>query len=199
MGKIIGISGGVASGKTTAGRILGELGAHVIDADRIGHEVLRLAAVKRRIVAKWGAATLDESGEIDRKKLGRMVFSDEASLKALEGIVHPAILRRIRSEIKEIARKDPGRVIVLDAALLNESGLAGACDGVIFIEAGAEARSARVAERGWDAGEVARREARQMEIADKRACADWIVDNSGSIGGLEAQLKTIWQEITGTR
>lgn len=192
MAKIIGISGGVASGKTTVARMLAERGARVIDADVIAHEALRDAAIKEKVVSQWGDGVLDDGGEISRAKLGRIVFSDEAGLRRLEGIVHPTILARIRAEI---AGHSEDEVILLDAALLNESGLSEVCDAVIFVEADRAARLSRAMGRGWSEGDCAARERRQMDLAEKRARADWVVDNSGPVERLGEQLAAIWRDI----
>ena len=194
MGKIIGISGGVAAGKSTVARLLGERGAAVVDADAIGHEVLKRPEIRERVVAQWGKDVLNEAGEVDRQKLGAVVFSSEEERTRLESIVHPAILDRIRSRIA--AESAAREALVLDAALLNESGLVDLCDGVVFVEADRSTRAARAASRGWSAAECARREEHQMSVEAKRARADWIVDNSGSEADLRDQLDSLWRNIT---
>jgi len=192
--RTIGISGGIASGKSTVARMLGDLGAYVIDADAIGHDVLRREDVKQRIVSELGGEILDNAGEIDRKKVGAMVFASAQRLKALEAIVHPVILEQIQEEIRSAAARG-GETIVLDAALLYESGLDKVCDGVIFVDADEERRNARGSDRGWTAEERTRRERRQMDIKEKREGADWVVSNSGSLKELESRVKNVWQQI----
>ena len=194
MTRTIGISGGVASGKSTVTRILASIGAYVIDADVIGHDALKGHDVKRRIVSKWGAGVLDDRGEIDRKRLSTIVFSTPEKRKDLEAIVHPIILDRIREEIR-LATAQGSDVIVLDAPLLYESGLDAICDGVLFVDVDEGTRAARACERGWTNEERTARERHQMNTEEKRTRADWIVHNSGSLEELEGRIKTIWQQI----
>ncbi|MEW6359893.1 MAG: dephospho-CoA kinase [Planctomycetota bacterium] len=192
--RVIGISGGVAAGKSTVARILAGLGAEVVDADAIGHEALKREDVKRRVVSKLGGEILDDRGEIDRRKLGAIVFSSPDRLNDLEAIVHPIILERIREQIRSASER-AAKVVALDAALLYESGLDEICDGVVFVDADEKKRAARASGRGWTAEDCAGRERRQIKTADKRRRANWIVDNSGSLKELENQIRKIWQQI----
>ena len=124
-GRCFGLTGGVASGKSTVARMFEELGAKVIDADRLGHELYRapLPAYKE-IVSRFGSEILDSSGEIDRMRLGPIVFADAAKLRELNAILHPRIIERIEEQVLYYHAQKPHAVIVVDAALIYEAGIA---------------------------------------------------------------------------
>ena len=138
----------------------------------------------------------DAAGEIDRRKLGAIVFADAAERRALEAIVQPWIGERLRAEIAA-ARADPAvRFVILDAAVMLEAGWEKACDLLVFVDAPEAVRRSRVAgQRGWSAAEIAARERAQMSPADKAARADVIVDNSGSPEALERQLDRLLERL----
>jgi dephospho-CoA kinase len=186
---VVGLVGGMGSGKSSVAKALERRGAHIIVADTFGHEALRLPDVRERVFSRWGPGLADERGEVDRKKLGAVVFADAGERRALEGFVFPYIERRIAEEIAK-ARSDPGvPVIVLDAAVMLEAGWDRACDVIAFVDAPRDVRLARLAtQRGWTEAELAAREAAQMPLAEKAARADVIVDNAGTPGRLEEQL-----------
>jgi dephospho-CoA kinase len=172
---VVGLAGGVGSGKSTVARILRRLRrARVIDADAVGHRVLARPAVRRRLAARFGREILGREGAIDRRELARRAFRSRKDLEALNRETHPAILREIRKEL------DAARGwVVLDASLLFESGADALCDRVIFVDAPRRVREARVAARGWAPGERARREALQWPAARKRKRSDVVIDNGG--------------------
>lgn len=174
---VIGIMGGVASGKTTVAGMLGSFGAKVIDADKIGHGFLGVPEIKEKLVKRWGKDILDKEGAVDRSKLSRLVFSDAKALRELNDILHPLILGAIR---REIARSEGGMVVV-DAALLYETGLAELCDLLIFVAAEERVKKERaVNDRRWNSEEVARRERFQSSAEEKSRMAHHVIDNNFS-------------------
>ncbi|MEE9200058.1 MAG: dephospho-CoA kinase [Candidatus Brocadiales bacterium] len=175
--KVIGIMGGIASGKTTVADMLGSFGAKVIDADRIGHRLLGTPEVKEKLVKRWGREILDEEDEIDRSRLSELVFQDAEMLGELNETLHPLILEEIR---REIAGEEAG-VVVLDAALLQETGLTGLCDLLIFVAVDDSLKKERaVKDRHWSPEEVDRRERFQGPVEEKRKMADYVIDNNFS-------------------
>ena len=191
---VIGLAGGIGSGKSLLASMLGELGARVLNADEINHEVLRRKDIVERIAARWGDDMLDESGRLNRSKLAAKVFQDESEVRELERILHPEVCSRIRRSIAEESESDKIRAVVIDAPLLFEAGLAELCDRIIFIESPEEARRERVTrERGWDSEELSRRERHQMSSSDKKERADIIISNSGSKEDLRKQVERLWE------
>lgn len=189
---VIGLTGGIASGKSFVASCLVRLGAQPIDADRIAHEVLCNPNVVSRIVGQWGDSVLDQSGKIDRSLLGEKVFSDSANSKAqlelLESITHPEIRRRILERLEELKSLPGVELIVLDIPLLFEGGWEQECDEVIFVDASLDVRKQRAAARGWDDDELQTREESQIPVAEKKSKASWTIDNSGIERETVAQL-----------
>ena len=195
MTKVVGLSGGIASGKTTVAQMLEALGAAGINADEIAHKVLKRRDVLRRIVRRWGREILKSDGSLDRRKLGAAVFADPKDLRALEAITHPAILREIKARIREYSA-DKAPLIVLDAPLLNEAHLEHVCDAQVFIVAKVAQRCARSArERRWTRKDLARRESQQMALDEKRRRAAYVIDNSGTRSATRAQVRALWKTL----
>jgi dephospho-CoA kinase len=192
---VVGLIGGVGSGKSRVASLFAEHGARVIAADAFGHEALRQPDIKERVVERWGRELLDEQAEIDRRRLGGIVFASPQERRALETLVFPWIERRIGEEI-EAAQADPRvRLIVLDAAIMLETSWNRICDRLVFIDAPQELRRQRLAEqRGWGPKEVQTREDAQMPLADKRRHADHIVNNSGSPEQLRMQIEDLLRQ-----
>jgi dephospho-CoA kinase len=189
--KVIGVTGGIASGKTTVAEMLGSLGAKVIDADKMAHKLLDIPEVRNRLEKLWGKEILNETGKIDRRSLSRIVFSQEGALKELTDILHPPILEEIRREVS----KGDARVIVLDAALLEETGLVTLCDLLIFVEAEDLLREKRVQEiRNWPPEAVARREEFQTPKEVKKKRAHYVINNNFSKEETFGQVKEFWNK-----
>lgn len=186
---VIGLVGGIGAGKSRVSAALARRGGRVVAGDPAGHAALRQPAVRERVVERWGVVVLTPDGEVDRRKLGTVVFADPADRKVLEAIVQPWIGEQLRTEIAA-ARADPAvPFVVLDAAVMLEAGWQDAVDLLVYIHAPRAVRLARVAEqRGWSPAEVAAREQAQLPLAEKAARADVAVDNSGSPADLEPQL-----------
>lgn len=186
---VVGLIGGIGSGKSQVAAAFAARGARVISGDDLAHEALRQQAVKSRIAERWGPGVFEANGNVARKKLATVVFADPEERKVLEGIVHPWIRQRIRDEVNE-ARRDPVvRLVVLDAAIMLETGWNEICDRLVFIDAPNAERMRRVAgQRGWTADELAARERAQLPLTVKAARADHTLDNSGSLVHLGRQV-----------
>jgi dephospho-CoA kinase len=186
---VVGLSGGVGSGKSTVAEIFIKEGARGIDADVIGHRVLELPRIRRGLVRDWGPGIL-RAGRVDRAALAREAFRNRESVARLNRRVHPEILRQIRREIA----KSRGWT-VLDAALLYETGADALCDRVIFVSTPRALRERRVRTRGWGPGELRRRERFQLPAAYKRKKADYIVENRGPKSSAAEQTRRICDEL----
>jgi dephospho-CoA kinase len=196
--KVIGLVGGIGSGKSTVARMLADLGCVVADSDASARQALRDPAIKAKIVQKWGEVILDSGGEIDRSKLASIVFSDPQALKELEGLTHPWVEARRKEVFDAAGPQTPA--LVIDAPLLLEAGLETQCDAVIFVDADEEIRHQRVqAGRGWDAAELAKREERQISLDQKRRRADYVIQNNAGLGELKEQVRRILSMIVQSR
>ena len=186
---IIGLAGGIGSGKSMVAGVLVELGAGLIDSDTIGRALLGEPAVADTLRGWWGDSILDVEGRIDRKRVGDIVFNDPAQRVRLERLLHPRIERE-REVLIERFRADPGTcAIVLDSPLLFETGLHRRCDTVWFVEADREVRARRVAaSRRWAPEELERREKLQKSLDFKQAKADDNIVNNSSIDDLRPQV-----------
>ena len=191
----VGLTGGVASGKSTVSALLREHGAVVVDADALAREVVEpgtpgLASV----VAAFGSEVLGADGSLDRARLGAIVFADPARRAELEAIVHPLVRARA-AEIEAAAPE--GAVIVHDIPLLVETGQAGAFEAVVVVDAPEEVQVERaVRERGWTAEEARARIAAQASREERRAVATYVVDNSGTSEDLRQRVAEVFEELT---
>jgi dephospho-CoA kinase len=190
---VIGLTGGIGSGKSTVAAILAELGAHVIDADKIGHETYRPGSDGfRAVVDAFGRGVVAADGTIDRRALGAIVFGDDAARLRLNAIVHPLIGVEITRRI-QAARAD-GRPIVVEAALLLEAGWRPLIDRVWLVSVLRETAIARVTtSRGLTREEVERRIDAQVPDAVRRPLADVVIENDGSPAELRAQVEDAWR------
>jgi len=185
---ILGLAGGVGSGKSAVARILGELGYVVSDSDAGARAVLERAHVIEELVAAFGDGVLDGEGKPDRRAIADAVFGNEAKRKQLESIVHPR-LHEERTALIESARAEHAAGVVIDAPLLFEAGVDTECDAVIFVDTPREIRLRRVVEgRGWSEAELARREAAQMPLGEKRDRSGAVVANDGDLADLRARV-----------
>jgi dephospho-CoA kinase len=196
---LIGIAGGIASGKSLVSEELRSLGAVVLDADRAGHEVLREPEVKQAIRGRWGDGVFGADGEIDRRKVAEIVFAPPPKgpkeLAYLEQLTHPRIRELHDARLAQLSRDAAAKVVVLDAPLLFEVGLDESCDEVVFVDAPRELRLARARDRGWSEEDFDDRERRQVPIEVKRSRADVIIDNSSSPEHTYAQVQRFWHSL----
>lgn len=192
--KIIGITGGISSGKSTVARMLASLGAEIIDADEICHRLFLVNEVKDKIIKRFGITIQDTYGKIDRSRLAEIVFQDKTCLDDLCNILHPIVIEQIQSRVTEIEKRGRRKAMVIDAALLEESDLSLICDFIIFVNTGKDHRVRRSKIcRHWQDGELERRERFQMTLEDKRKKADYVVDNNFTEDNTFRQIKEFWQ------
>jgi dephospho-CoA kinase len=195
---IIGIVGGVGSGKSTVAGMLRDLGCVVADSDQYARDALRDPVIKPQLIDWWSRDILDgESGEVDRKKVATIVFAEPAQRRRLESLTHPWIERRRRAVFA--AAPAEAKALVIDAPLLLEAGLAKECDAILFIDAPPDVRSRRVTDnRGWSQSQWNAREAAQMPLDEKRQMADHVVVNGGDLNDLRVTVaRTLDQIIAG--
>jgi dephospho-CoA kinase len=195
------VLGGIASGKSRVAELLAGPRGVVIDADRLAHEALDEPAVRERIRARFGPGVFGSAGGVDRGLLAREVFGDPGARAALEGWVHPRVRERIAAALAR-ARQEGAARVVLDVPLLLENegqhGLLALCDRLVFVDAPAEARERRaMAARGWAAEELARREAAQLPLAEKRARAQHVIENDGDLAALAAAVSDLLERLEG--
>jgi dephospho-CoA kinase len=189
----IGLTGGIGSGKSSAARRFGELGALVIDADLVAREVVEPGTDGlRAVAAEFGDRVLDGEGRLDRPALAAVVFADEGARARLNGVLHP----RIRARVAErIAAAPAGTVVVQDIPLLTETGQAGSFDLVVVVEAPPALRVERLTrDRGMPAEQARARMASQATDEQRRAIADVVLVNDGSVEDLRAQVDRVWAE-----
>lgn len=185
---VVGLIGGIGSGKSAAAEAFVQRGARAVNADRLGHEALRQPEVRDAIVALWGSDLLTAEDAIDRRKLAGIVFGDPAELAKLEALTHPWITRRIEEEITR-AGEDGVALVVLDAAVLLEAGWHNVCDRLVYVDAPPEVRLARVTGgRGWSGDDWQAREAAQLPLTQKHARADHVLENSSTLEHLGRQV-----------
>jgi dephospho-CoA kinase len=192
-----GLTGGVASGKSTVARMLEGLGARIIDADRAGHELLRSPQPPyQEVVRRFGRDILDLTGEVDRKRLAAVVFADPAKLRELNAILHPRIIARVDELAAQYHAESPGAVIVADAALLFEAGIGGRFTKVLVVWCRPDQQIERLmAKTGLSRQEAERRIAVQMAVEEKRRRADYEINSSGSLENTRAQVETLYPEL----
>lgn len=194
--RLVGLTGGIGSGKSSVSRLLQQHGARIIDADRITHQLERRGElVWRHIWEAFGWPMLMSDGELDRKRLGHVVFNDSAERSRLNGIVHPAVQAEIRSQIQQ-ARDEGCAVAVLDVPLLIEGGLYRIVDEVWVVYAEAEQQVERIRNRDRVSQETAWQRIRaQMPLKDKLPYAHQIIDNRGPASALEEVVQKLWQSV----
>ena len=176
---IIGIVGGIGSGKSHVAGLFGELGCLVIDSDAQVREAYRDPAVLATIRGWWGDGVIRPDGSADRSAVAGRVFADPAEKRRLEGLLHPLVHAARERQMREAASDPEVVAYVWDTPLLMEAGLAGQCDAVVFVDAPFERRLARVrATRGWDEAELRRREKSQMPLDTKRRLSDHLLNNA---------------------
>lgn len=192
----VGLTGGIASGKSTVARLLESYGAILIDSDVLAREVVSPGTPGlREVVAAFGSDVLAADGSLDRAKLGALVFKDPDARRRLEGIVHP----RVRARAAELhAAAPPDAVVVQDIPLLAETGQADRFDAVVVVDAPEEVQLARLAERGLSEDDAKARIAAQATREQRRAIAHHIIDNSGDLESLERQVRELWEQLTAT-
>jgi dephospho-CoA kinase len=207
----VGLTGGIASGKSTVGEMFVALGAHLVQADRIAHELMRPGQpVYNQVVGHFGREILNPDGSLNRAKLAELAFSSSTTagsksenapsrIDELNRIVHPAVIRSQDGWMEEMARQDPQGVAIVEAALILEAGLAKRFDRLIVVTCSEEARVQRFAARHKldieaSRKEVTRRMAAQLPEAEKIKAADYVIDNSDTLERAREQVQEIWKQ-----
>ena len=190
---LVGLTGNIAAGKSTVARQFTALGAALVDADQLAREAVRPhTPALEAIVSRWGRAVLSPDGHLDRPVLRQLVFAHPEELEVLNGIVHPEVAR-LRDEALADARGRGERVVVCDVPLLFERDLAGDYDAVVLVDAPRELRLERlVHDRGLHESEAMAMIAAQMPAELKRARADHVIENGGTLDALEARVAEVW-------
>lgn len=193
---VIGLTGGIASGKSTVSSLLKELGAYIIDVDEVGRNVVEKGEkAYNEIVDYFGKEILLPDGEINRKALGRIVFSDSSKLNKLNSITHPHIIDRVK-EIISMCKAKGIEIIVVDAAILIEMGLYSMCDTIWLVSVDKDTQLHRLMERDrYSYEEANNRIMAQLSDEKKSRYADLIIDNNGSLDELKEEVKSQWNRI----
>ena len=193
------LTGGIGSGKSTVATFFAERGATIIDADAISRSLMEPGQkVLAEVVETFGEHLLDETGRLDRAALADIVFNDEAARTRLNSIVHPAVRSESARLREEALAANPGHaVIIQDIPLLVETDQADQFDGVIVVDTDHDTRLQRLVEaRGMDVEDANARIAAQATDAQRREVADWVIDNSGTLGNTENQVTAVWTQLT---
>jgi len=191
---LVGLTGGIGSGKSTVARMLSVRGAVVLDSDVLAREAVEPGTSGfDAVVARFGDGVLGSDGTLDRHALASIVFADDAARADLEAIVHPAVRRAIAEAVAAHAHTDD--VVVVDSPLLIETSAHEGFPLVVVVTASADARVARLVERGMDEADVGARMAAQMPLEEKVALADLVVDNDGTPAELEERVDRLWSDL----
>jgi dephospho-CoA kinase len=192
---VIGLAGGIASGKSLVASQFQSLGAVALDADQIGHDVLREPEIKRRVKEEWGEWVF-ERGEINRRALAEIVFQEGPDaalhLATLERITHPRIGEILSQRLKHLEADSQPLAVILDAPVMFKAGWDQMCDKIVFVDAPLQLRIRRARARGWTELHFFQRESHQPPNDLKRANCSDIIDNSGSVEATFAQVKRLW-------
>lgn len=201
-GVIIGITGGIACGKSTVAQLLVEKGAVAINSDQLGHQLLKRGSpVMEKLIEAFGSDILDASGDVSRQKLGAIVFSDKSARERLNAIMHPLIVQRSRSEAKRLVTDSPNCVVLIDAPLLIEAGSQDTVDIIVVVTASAEMQLQRQLDRSVEQNRpLSREEAQaridsQMPLSEKIKYADFVIENNDTIEELHQQVDRLWADL----
>ncbi len=196
---IVGLTGGIASGKSSAGKILAELGAKIVDSDILARVVVEPGRpALEAIVERFGDGVITDDGILDREKLRDVVFNDRKALNDLNAIVHPEVFREIQREIDDYRNSKPKGPLVLDIPLLYESGADAIVDVVVVVYVDRETQIERLMARdGFSREDAENRVDKQMDLEEKKRRADFVIDNSGSFDDLRRETKTVFIKLMG--
>jgi len=191
---LVGLTGGIATGKSTVSEILRQLGGEIIDADQLARDVVEPEQPAwKQILEEFGRGVVTAAGTLDRKKLGAIVFADPERRKRLEAITHPAIRARFQARLDELAAQGFAGIVVFDAPVMIESGNYKNMDRLVVVVTDDATQAARLQERdGTDEAEGRRKIASQMPLAEKAKLADYVIDNSGAREATAAEVRRVF-------
>jgi dephospho-CoA kinase len=205
---IIGITGGIGSGKSTVAKMFGELGCLVIDADEQVREAYQDPAIIQQLREWWGDEVVSRPGEVvggaaggvDRRKIAEIIFSDPGQRERLEGLLHPRVAELRQQRMVEAAGNPQILAFIWDTPLLFEAGLGSGCDAIVFVESPFSQRLERVQQsRQWDEAELRRREKSQWPLDKKREISDYIIDNTANADHVRGQVSEVFFRILARR
>ncbi|MFN2466213.1 MAG: dephospho-CoA kinase [Candidatus Dormibacteria bacterium] len=195
--RIIGLTGGIGSGKSTVSAMLRELGATIVDADEAAHQVVEPGQpALEEIRAEFGDGVIGPDGRLDRRAVARRVFDDDAARERLNAITHPRVREWMGARIGEAAERGD-EIVVMDTPLLYEAGLDGGVAETIVVWVPVEVQVERAVGRGMEESDVRARIAAQMPLDDKRASATHVIDNSGDVEATRKQVDNLWRQLNG--
>jgi dephospho-CoA kinase len=193
---VIGLCGGIGSGKSAVADAFEHQGCQVIRSDELNHAVLATPAVLQQLVDWWGPEVA-AGDEPNRRRIADIVFEDEQQKRRLEDLVYPLIAARRRAIMQSVEDNSAIKAIVIDSPLLFESNLSSECNSIVFVNVDEARRSQRLKQsRGWSPDELRRRERWQLALSEKRQRSDFVVDNNGSLAALGPQVADILQAVT---
>lgn len=199
---ILGLVGGVASGKSSVALDFQKLGGCVLDGDRLGHEALNLPEVRDALVERWGDRILSDDGELNRSAIAEIVFAESTeaqdALTFLESVTHPQIERRLKERLEQLRQMDRFPLVVLDAAIMFKAGWDSMCDQIVFVDAPRELRLKRAMLRGLTEEQFNAREAAQLSVDEKKKRANIVIDNSGPPQNTFSQVEEVWHSLLQT-
>ncbi|MEJ5172346.1 MAG: dephospho-CoA kinase [Hydrogenothermaceae bacterium] len=193
--KVIGLTGGIATGKSTVEEIFKKLGCYVIDADKVVHNLYKDEIIKKKIKDLFTDEVFDKDGEIDRKKLAQIVFKDTSKRKVLEGLIHPQVNRFIENWIEEISKKDPDAIMIVSVPLMIETGSYRKYDKIILVYAPKDLQIERLLKKGYTEEEALSRIDAQMSIDEKLKYADYVIYNTSTLEDLEKEVIDVFEKI----
>lgn len=196
---VIGIAGGIASGKTLVAECLQNLGVVLINADRIGHEVLQQADVVNAIRMRWGETIIHSDGQIRRAEIAKRVFAPPPAgtveLAFLEKLTHSRIGEHLQQELRALQNTCDTSAVALDAAVMFKAGWSQWCTHILFVDTPRTLRIERAHQRGWTEADLIARESSQAPLTTKRKAADYVIDNSGTSKETQTQVEQLWDKL----
>ena len=196
--KIIGLTGGFKTGKSTVGRMLLELGTEVIDADKLAHKALKPdSSTYEKIIKEFGEKFLDDEGRINRRKLAKLVFSNKEKLNLLNSIIHPYVIDKVKEKIYRTKQSNPDAIVIIDAPLLYEAGMQNIMDKIIVVLATKNKQIQRARQTtSLSEYEIKRRIESQLPLSKKEELSDIVIENNGTLEDTKSQVKKMWKKIS---